>query len=83
MKTEVIAAAAQIGNIWISPHGRPFWTTHNKKGNAGPGLTNKELRKHGLIKFKKYKFDELWSESNKGRKRTWWEKFVDGYFYWI
>lgn len=73
----------QLNNIWIPPEGRPYWTTHNNRGNAGPDLTNRELKKHRLIIYKKYKFDEIWFESNKGRRRTWWKKLIDRYFYWI
>jgi len=43
-----IAVARQIKDIWIPPSGRPYWTTHNKRGNAGVCLTDEELQEYGL-----------------------------------
>ena len=70
-------------SIWMPSGQRPYWTTHNKRGNAGPHLTNKELWKHGLIRYKEYKFSEVWYQSYHGRKRSLWKKFIDRFFYWL
>lgn len=73
----------QSSNIAIMTDQRPYWTIQNSRGNCGPHLTNRELKKYGLLVYKKYTFDEVWFESNKGRKRKWMERFVDRWFYWI
>jgi hypothetical protein len=68
-----IAFAGYLPNsgIWIPPNGRPYWTHHNAAGNAGPHLTDEELDKHGLGKFKEFEFSKLWAESHKlGHERA-------------
>jgi hypothetical protein len=80
---EQVAIAGQKDNIWIPPNGRPYWTTHNSRGNAGPHLTNRELKRHGLLEWKKHSFDEGWYWQCTRRSRTRWERFVDRYFYWV
>lgn len=50
-----IAFAMQINNIRIPPTGRPYWTTHNSRGNAGPDLTDEELDANGLSIYKSRK----------------------------
>ena len=52
-------------NIWIPPNGRPYWTHHNRSGNAGPHLTDEELKKNGLSQYKKYKYNKGWAISVK------------------
>lgn len=37
-----------LRRIWIPPTGRPYWVLANLP-NAGPDLTDEELRRHGLM----------------------------------
>lgn len=50
--------------IWIPPSGRPYWV-NNSMPNAGPHLTDKRLKRFGLIDYLKYSFDKVWAESCK------------------
>ncbi len=51
--------------IWIPPNGRPYWTRHNKRGNAGPHLTDDELGQNGLSAYLEFPFDEVWAEAHR------------------
>ena len=48
--------------IWIPPHGRPYWVLFGRP-NVGPHLTDKRLKRIGLISRIKCPFDKVWEES--------------------
>jgi len=57
-------ATSRGKRVWIPPNGRPYWINLGMP-NAGPELTDKRLKRLGLMKFIKYPFDKIWAESHK------------------
>lgn len=49
-------------SVWIPPTGRPYWVIAGQP-NVGPHLTDKRLKRFGLIKFLNTKFDKVWAKS--------------------
>ena len=64
MAVEVTWAYCIKDKIWVYPNGRPYWINRNMP-NAGPELSDKRLKREGLISFLKYPFDKVWYESHK------------------
>ena len=61
----MIAIAMRFNdNVWIPPKGRPYWVMLGMP-NAGPHLTDKRLKRFGLVRFLSYSFDKVWAESHK------------------
>ena len=59
------AIAMNFGdNVWIPPDGRPYWINLGMP-NAGPHLTDKRLKRFGLIWFLKYPFNKVWEKSHR------------------
>jgi len=64
----MIAIATCINErIWIPPNGRPYWI-NNGCSNAGPHLSDKRLKRLGLISFLRFSFDKVWMESHKRQR---------------
>ena len=53
--------------IWIPPNGRPYWVLAGQS-SVGPELTDKRLRRYGLIQCLKYPFNKIWAEGNRIRR---------------
>ena len=58
----VVVAVLFRGNIWIPPTGRPYWVNVGAK-NAGPHLTDEQLKQFGLTDYLDTTFSETWAES--------------------